>query len=133
MAIKCYRKPNRSKPRTYTEKDAGRIVCRVVSQGGDRDKLVAEISKCIDLCDKERIRQKVNELLQAVLALSLLLGALAGALGAITALLLRIPLGRLLLPLLRKLFPTQGAIEKGITIEGLAREINDLLGPPPIP
>lgn len=133
MAIKCYRKPNRSKPRRYTEKDAGRIVCRVVSQGGDRDKLVEEISKCIDLCDKERIRQKINELLQAVLALSLLLGALSGLLGAITALLLRIPLGRLLLPILRKLFPTQGAIEKGITIEGLAREINDLLGPPPIP
>ena len=133
MAIKCYRKPNRSKPRRYTEKDAGRIVCRVVSQGGDRDKLVEEISKCIDLCDKERIRQKVDELLQAVLALSLLLGALAGALGAITALLLRIPLGRLLLPLLRKLFPSQKAIEQGITIEGIAQEINDLLGPPPIP
>lgn len=131
MPIVCINRPNRRKPRRYSEKDAGRIVCRVVSQGGDRDKLIAEISKCIDLCDKERIRNKVNELLQAIVALSILLGALLGITGALAAILLRIPLGYLLLPLLRRILPDPTkAIQKGIEIEGIAKEILELLAKP---
>lgn len=131
MPIVCINRPNRRKPRRYSEKDAGRIVCRVVSQGGDRDKLIAEISKCIDLCDKERIRNKVNELLQAIVALSILLGALLGITGALAAILLRIPLGYLLLPLLRRILPDPTkAIQKGIEIEGIAKEIIELLAKP---
>ena len=131
MPIVCINRPNRRKARRYSEKDAGRIVCRVVSQGGDRDKLIAEISKCIDLCDKERIRNKVNELLQAIVALSILLGALLGITGALAAILLRIPLGYLLLPLLRRILPDPTkAIQKGIEIEGIAKEIIELLAKP---
>lgn len=131
MPIVCINRPNRSKPRRYSEKDAGRIVCRVISQGGDRAKLVQEIEKCLDLCDKEKIRQKVEQLLQAAIALSILLGALIGAGGVIAAILLRIPLGYLLLPLLRRLLPDPTkAIQKGIEIEGIAKEIFDLLGKP---
>ncbi len=131
MPIVCINRPNRRKPRRYSEKDAGRIVCRVVSQGGDRDKLIAEISKCIDLCDKERIRNKVNELLQAIVALSILLGALLGITGALAAILLRIPLGYLLIPLLRRILPDPTkAIQKGIEIEGIAKEILELLAKP---
>jgi len=131
VPIVCINRPNRRKPRRYSEKDAGRIVCRVVSQGGDRDKLIAEISKCIDLCDKERIRNKVNELLQAIVALSILLGALIGITGALAAILLRIPLGYLLLPLLRRILPDPTkAIQKGIEIEGIAKEILELLAKP---
>jgi hypothetical protein len=131
VPIVCINRPNRRKPRRYSEKDAGRIVCRVVSQGGDRDKLIAEISKCIDLCDKERIRNKVNELLQAIVALSILLGALLGITGALAAILLRIPLGYLLIPLLRRILPDPTkAIQKGIEIEGIAKEILELLAKP---
>lgn len=131
MPIVCINRPNRRKPRRYSEKDAGRIVCRVVSQGGDRDKLIAEISKCIDLCDKERIRNKVNELLQAIVVLSILLGALLGITGALAAILLRIPLGYLLIPLLRRILPDPTkAIQKGIEIEGIAKEILELLAKP---
>lgn len=131
MPIVCINRPNRSKPRRYSEKDAGRIVCRVISQGGDRAKLVQEIEKCLDLCDKEKIRQKVEQLLQAAIALSILLGALIGTGGVIAAILLRIPLGYLLLPLLRRLLPDPTkAIQKGIEIEGIAKEIFDILSKP---
>lgn len=131
MPIVCINRPNRRKRRLYSEKDAGRIVCRVVSQGGDREKLVQEIEKCLDLCDKEKIRQKVEQLLQAAIALSILLGALIGVAGTITAILLRIPLGYLLLPILRRLLPDPTkAIQKGIEIEGIAKEIFDILSKP---
>lgn len=131
MPIVCINRPNRTRKRRYTEKDAGRIVCRVVSQGGDREKLVQEIEKCLELCDKEKIRQKVEQLLQAAIALSILLGALIGAGGLIAAILLRIPLGYLLLPLLRRLLPDPTkAIQKGIEIEGIAKEIFEILGKP---
>lgn len=131
MPIVCINRPNRRKRRLYSEKDAGRIVCRVVSQGGDRAKLVQEIEKCLDLCDKEKIRQKVEQLLQAAIALSILLGGLIGAGGVIAAILLRIPLGYLLLPLLRRLLPDPTkAIQKGIEIEGIAKEIFDILSKP---
>ena len=126
----CYIKPNRTKPRRYTEKDAGRIVCRVLSQGGDAVKLRQEIEKCVDLCDKERIRQTINQILQAAIALSILLSTLLAAVTGIAVILSRIPFGRLLLPLLNRLTRTQQALEQGRTIEGLARRVLDELGPP---
>lgn len=131
MPIVCINRPNRRKRRLYSEKDAGRIVCRVVSQGGDREKLVQEIEKCLDLCDKEKIRQKVEQLLQAAIALSILLGALVGLSTALAAFILRIPLGALLLRLLQKALPDPTkAIQKGIEIEGIAKEILELLAKP---
>ena len=131
MPIVCINRPKRRKPRRYTEKDAGRIVCRVVRQGGDRNKTVEEIEKCLELCDKEKIRQKVEQLLQAAIALSILLGALVGVSTALAAFLLRIPLGALLLRLLQRTLPDPTkAIQKGIEIEGIAKEIIEILNKP---
>lgn len=128
----CINRPNRTRERKFTEKDAGRIVCRVLSEGGDPVKLRQEIEKCIDLCDKERIRQQINQILQAAIALSILLSTLLAAVTGIAVILSRIPFGRLLLPLLNRLTRAQQALESGRTIEGIARRILDELGPPRI-
>lgn len=134
MVWKCYDKPKRSKPRTYTEKDAGRIVCRVVSQGGDRDKLKAEIEKCLELCDYERIRQGITQLLEKsaalTVAVSTVLTILAGV-TLVTIVLSRIPLIRILLgQITRQLEAQKAALEQGLTIEGELVKILESLPKP---
>lgn len=49
MPIKCYRKPNRSVPRTFTEKDAARIAKSVADSGVPVMKILAFVAVAIGL------------------------------------------------------------------------------------
>lgn len=134
MVWKCYDKPKRSKPRNYTEKDAGRIVCRVVGQGGDRDKLRAEIEKCLDLCDHERIRQAILQALEKASALTVAISTILAILSGITLVtivLSRLPIVRVLLGTIAKQLETQKlTLEKGLLIEGELVKILETLPKP---
>lgn len=131
MPQKCYNKPNRSKPRRFSEKDAGRIVCRVLSEGGDPKKLKEEIEKCLDLCEKERIRSAVLEILEKSQALTAAIGTIvvvASTIALGVAIISRIPFVRqLLLPASRQLEQAKSALEQGLTIESTAKRILDEL------
>lgn len=39
MTLRCVNRPNRSKPRKFAERDAARIVCRVVRAGGSKARI----------------------------------------------------------------------------------------------
>ena len=129
MPMKCYNRPNRTKPRVFNEKDAGRIVCRVVSAGGDKEKLREEIKKCLDLCDNERIRQAVLDILQKAQTMAAAIAIILAAATAISlsvVVLSRIPFVRqLLLPVTRQLEASKQALEQGLTIESTAQRILD--------
>ena len=131
MPQKCYYRPNRTRVRKFSEKDAGRIVCRVLSEGGDPDKLKEEIEKCLDLCDKERIRSAVLEILEKSQALTAALGTIivvASTIALGVAIISRIPFVRqLLLPATRQLEQAKSALEQGLTIESTAQRILDQL------
>lgn len=103
----------------------------MVSQGGDREKLRLEIKKCLDLCDNERIREAILEILAKAEALALAISivlSIVSSLALIAVVLSRIPLIRaLLLPVLKQLEQQKSALEQGRTIEGIARRILDEL------
>jgi len=106
----------------------------VVSQGGDRDKLKAEIEKCLELCDYERIRQGITQLLEKsaalTVAVSTVLTILAGV-TLVTIVLSRIPLIRILLgQITRQLEAQKAALEQGLTIEGELVKILESLPKP---
>jgi hypothetical protein len=65
MPIVCYRKPNRTKARRYTAKDAGRIICYARKNGYSQAEIVREAGKCLDdFCDCERVKQNLRTLLE---------------------------------------------------------------------
>ena len=39
MTVRCVNRPNRSKPRRFAERDAAKIVCRVVRAGGSKARI----------------------------------------------------------------------------------------------
>ncbi len=71
MAVKCYIKPNRSKPRTFSAKDVGRITCAAVEDGVSQTSIREEVSKCVQV-DKEceEVRDKLKQA-EAVIAISI--------------------------------------------------------------
>lgn len=97
MTLVCIERPNRSKKRTFTASDVGRIACQAIKSGESRKKIIDKINeKCPDMevCDREFIKASIAN------ALSLLLGVavvflipaelLAGAVIAILAVAARI-------------------------------------------
>lgn len=135
MPIVCIERPNRTRVRKFTEKDAGRIVCRVVREGGDRKKLEEEIKQCLDLCDESRLRIPITQILEASQALQIALGislaALAGVAIAIRFL-SRIPLVKILfIGIQKQIEQVKIAIEWGRIIESTSRKVLDELPPPP--
>lgn len=79
MPIKCYRKPNRKKPRVFTARDVCRIAEYAIEDGANPE----EIADCI--CEDER--RKVRELrgilidLLAIAGIALALSRLGGRVG----------------------------------------------------
>jgi hypothetical protein len=106
----------------------------VVGQGGDRDKLRAEIEKCLDLCDHERIRQAILQALEKASALTVAISTILAILSGITLVtivLSRLPIVRVLLGTIAKQLETQKlTLEKGLLIEGELVKILETLPKP---
>lgn len=51
MPIVCTYKPNRTRRRRFTPRDAGRIVCDVIEQGYAQEEVAREVSRCLDRDD----------------------------------------------------------------------------------
>jgi hypothetical protein len=68
MPLVCRNRPNRSKPRVFTTRDAARIVCYLVERGVSEQEIKLELSECIDTgaeeCERER--QRVGQLESAL-------------------------------------------------------------------
>lgn len=62
MTIKCYKKPQRSRARTFTAADVGRIVCYAIDDGENKADIRKAIAKCLDdgeeTCDEVREENK---------------------------------------------------------------------------
>jgi hypothetical protein len=83
MTLKCYNKPNRSKPRHFSEKDVGRIACKVLRQGGSETLIMKELQKCMkDPCKREKIDALVKSIAENAVSM---LVALAVAQAAVRA------------------------------------------------
>jgi len=129
MTIVCINRPNRTYPRRYTAKDVGRIACYAMDAGATQQEIISELNKrCLkDLCDCERIRSVVLDLL------SLLLGAviaffvpIEAAAGAMLALISRVPaIARLvrLVPGLEDLLTTLSLPTTRLEIEAFITQI----------
>jgi len=67
MPIKCRYRPNRKKPRTWTEKAAVRVGCSAIQDGESYDRIVAGLKQCAKKSEKEddceRLRVAVRNLL----------------------------------------------------------------------
>lgn len=54
MPVVCIARPNRSRDRPYTERDAARIICRVLSSGGSLKEIEAQrLTICGDVRPKD--------------------------------------------------------------------------------
>lgn len=91
----CYERPNRSQPRRYSAKDAGRIICYARKYGATYGEIIAESRRrgCVGLeaCDCEEVKNFVQTVLEL-------------AAGAVLAIL--VPeslLGRIAFPVLRQI------------------------------
>lgn len=80
MPIVCFNRPNRTRKRTFTARDVGRIACQAVKAGVPPSEIVKELEECLgeQLCDKERVRQQLRSYLQSTAAFFDLLSVLAG-------------------------------------------------------
>ena len=63
MTIKCYNKPRRTRARTFTAKDVGRIACYAKEDGVLENDIIAALEDCIDFKDKKAC-QEVEEKLK---------------------------------------------------------------------
>lgn len=80
MTVKCYNKPNRTRVRTFTAKDVGRIACAAIEDGVSEADIITALEECINFDDKkacEETKQKLddakfeNELLIAAVILAI--------------------------------------------------------------
>jgi hypothetical protein len=121
MPLVCIERPNRSKPRKFSERDAGRIACRVLDEGGNRQRLVKELEKCIgDLCEREKVEQLIKLIEEAAVAIAVSIGILKALLASARAILL---LARRI-PALRKL---AGGLEASVKrLDDAANKAKDI-------
>lgn len=80
MPIVCIDRPNRTKVRTFSAKDVGRIACKAVEAGESPAEIVKQLEECLgkQLCDRERIRQELLDYLNSFEAFFDVLSILAG-------------------------------------------------------
>lgn len=65
MTMKCYDKPNRKKPRVFTAKDCGRIVCYAIADGANPQDVREAISECLpQQCKYDEILDQLTTLLE---------------------------------------------------------------------
>lgn len=70
MPVKCYYKPNRSKPRPFTPRDLSRIACRLRDTGDfSQNEILQGVLDCVgaEVCEKlgeitNRLTNKVNQI-----------------------------------------------------------------------
>jgi hypothetical protein len=101
MPLKCYRKPNRSKPRLFNAKAAGRVVCAAIENGSLPSEVRESILRCFkdqeEQCDCDALKNRLRELeafalqLEGVIAAIITLLLLYRPLRAVLA---RTPAGR---------------------------------------
>lgn len=98
MPVVCYYKPNRKYPRKFTEKDAARIVCRVVREGGDPMEIRKLMAECMgEVCEYEEIEVIADKIIEGAAAIALgITAAKTAAIGikAVGAFLKRFPAAR---------------------------------------
>lgn len=132
MTLKCYNKPNRSKPRLFSAKDCGRIVCKAVDQGQSRAEIWRRVEPCLgDPCEKVRVRAFVNAVLEAGAAIAIALTAAIAVMRiarVALALVLRIPVvRRYVLRLMGQVKSLEDAFTKARDITGQAEVLEKVL------
>jgi hypothetical protein len=72
---KCYYKPNRNKPRYFTEADAARIFCQAKADSGATEVGFIRRCKCWDskTSECEELRQYIQSILEALAAIILII------------------------------------------------------------
>jgi len=83
MTIRCYRRPNRTKPRHFSERDAGRIVAMVRANGGNDELLLAYILEGYGLRAVSCALFRVLDILNTGVFLSAILAILSGMLSIV--------------------------------------------------
>jgi len=126
MVLVCYDRPNRTKPRRYSGRDAGRIICYAMENGASLKEInqAARDRGCGDVFDDEcaKVKVRVREMLELALAvLAAILLSLTAA-GRIV---------RIALPFLSRYLPARVVralqLERlGTVIEGEFRRVDDL-------
>lgn len=125
MVTKCYYKPTRTKVRTFTAKDCGRIVCAAIADGVLPDDIEKELEKCLG--ERDKACEKEKSLVRSFAAVA---GAILTGLAIFTA-----P-GRAVsrtLAIIRRVFPRQAKeiddiIEKGLSeAEKTERILRDII------
>lgn len=78
MPLKCYQKPNRTKVRTFTAKDVGRIACYAIDDGALKSDVRREVDKCLGPNEEcEHAFSVLEVILKLLLALALALFVLS--------------------------------------------------------
>lgn len=80
MTKKCYIKPNRSKPRVYSERDVGRIVAYARNDGASDTLLIAYILQSFGLRSIQCLLFKVLDILNTAVFLTAIIAVLKGIL-----------------------------------------------------
>jgi hypothetical protein len=78
MVKVCYNKPNRKRPRVYTEKDVGRIVAYARNDGASDTLLIAYIMQSFGLRKLQCVIFKILDVLNTAFFLAALIGLLKG-------------------------------------------------------
>lgn len=71
MTIKCYNKPKRSKRRTFTAKDVGRITCEALKDGESPESVRDEVVKCLTLSEECQAAKDKVKLYEDAFAITL--------------------------------------------------------------
>jgi len=131
---KCYYKPNRSRPRYFTEADAARIFCQAKADSGATEVGFVRRCKCWEskTSECEELRQYIQSILEALAAIILILALPQSIVArALIALARFIPAGLLarlgLIGLLEKIPSIRAELE--LILEGL--RVRSLPPPPP--
>lgn len=126
MPLKCTIRPNRTKRRVFTAKDAGRIACEALKDGALLADLRKEVQRCVPCEDDEKNRNRLMEMLAAnTAALQVALTIVAAMLIAMNGLLIAgrfIPQLRLVSIAARALFSRVAAAETQISQQIAANE-----------
>lgn len=124
MATRCYNKPNRTRERTFTARDVGRIACAAVQDGVTRRDLQREIARCVpnEEIDCEKIRSFIPIIISVATAAIVLLRTTQPVLVVIRQILLAGAVLWRLLPASTRL-QIEGSVDDILTLENQGRTI----------
>lgn len=85
MPLKCFNKPLRRFPRTFTARAVGRIACRAVQQGVPPADIRTELGDCVPCSEDDQSKRLLQQAIAALQASQQQLELVVVAIGAIVA------------------------------------------------